>query len=170
MTNKSIYFAGGCFWGTEHFMKQINGVNETEVGYANGDSSMIDPTYKEVKTGNTGFAETVRVEYDADTVSLERLMELFFITIDPVSINQQGEDIGTQYRTGIYYTNDADRAAIEAFIAAKQATIEQKIAIEIDPLESFYSAEEYHQAYLDKNPEGYCHISTELFAFAKNQG
>ena len=101
---KEIYFAGGCFWGTEHFFKQIEGVLETEVGFANGHTE--NPTYKEVYTDQTGFAETVYVKYDSDVVSLEFLLNMFFKAIDPTSLNKQGEDEGTRYRTGVYYTND----------------------------------------------------------------
>ena len=100
-----IYFAGGCFWGTEHFMKQIDGVTNTRVGYANGKMSIKNPTYEQVCNDNTGFAETVEVSYDPRQADLKLLIELFFKTIDPTSINRQGNDIGSQYRTGIYYTN-----------------------------------------------------------------
>ena len=102
---KEIYLAGGCFWGTQHFLKQINGVVSTSVGYANG--TVPNPTYNEVYTDKTGHVETVRVCYDSDVVSLEMILDLYFQTIDPTSLDQQGPDIGTRYRTGIYYT-DAD--------------------------------------------------------------
>ena len=140
-----IYLAGGCFWGTEHFLKQIRGVEKTEVGYAN--SQVPDPTYKEVCTGNTGAVETVKVVYDPQTVSLDLLLNLYFQTIDPTSVNRQGGDSGLQYRTGIYYT--------------------KPIAIEVMPLVNFYAAEEYHQDYLDKNVGGYCHINPRLFELAR---
>lgn len=105
MTNKHIYLAGGCFWGTEHFFKQIAGVVETEVGFANGQTDK--PTYEQVYTDTTGYAETVHVTYDPDKVSLEFLLHMFFVAIDPTSLNKQGHDEGTRYRTGIYYTNEA---------------------------------------------------------------
>lgn len=100
---KSIYFAGGCFWGTEHFFKQIEGVTFTETGYANG--STPDPTYRQVYTDTTGYAETVHVEYDNDVIDLEFLVRVFFKAIDPTSLNRQREDVDTRYRTGIYYTD-----------------------------------------------------------------
>ena len=132
---KDIYLAGGCFWGTEHYFKQIEGVAITEVGFANGHTE--NPTYKEVYTDQTGFAETVFVRYYPDVVSLEFLLQMFFKAIDPTSLNKQGHDEGTRYRTGVYYTDPADLP------------------------------EEYHQDYLDKNPDGYCHLPLELFEFAK---
>ncbi len=164
--NKSIYLAGGCFWGTEHYFKQVEGVTETEVGYANGHKD--NPTYKEVCTDLTGFAETVHVSYNPDVVSLEFLLKLYFKAIDPVSVNQQGHDTGTQYRTGIYYTDAADLDTINKVYAEEQAKYDQPFAVERLPLKNFYSAEDYHQDYLDKNPTGYCHLPVELFEFAKN--
>lgn len=172
-TNKSnnmdnvheIYFAGGCFWGTEHFMKLINGVTETKVGYANG--NIENPTYKQVCTGETGFAETVKVEYQPDDVELVSLIDLFFKTIDPTSLNRQGNDRGTQYRTGIYYTDTADLPVIENAIKKLSAQYSKPLMIEVMPLKNFYAAEDYHQDYLDKNPGGYCHIDPELFDLAR---
>ena len=151
-----IYLAGGCFWGTEAYLSAIRGVTYTEVGYANGKTK--NPSYEDVCHRNTGHAETVRVEYDPDVISLEFLLELFYDSIDPTSRNRQGADIGTQYRTGIYYTNSDDLAVIERSIARLQAKYDVKIAIEVKPLENYYKAEEYHQKYLEKNPNGYCHI------------
>ena len=162
---KEIYFAGGCFWGTEHFFKQIEGVLETEVGFANGHTE--NPTYKEVYTDQTGFAETVYVKYDPDVVSLEFLLNMFFKAIDPTSLNKQGEDEGTRYRTGVYYTNDDDLAVIENVFSQEQQNYKQPLAVEKLPLQNYYSAEEYHQDYLDKNPTGYCHLPVALFEFAR---
>ena len=162
---KEIYFAGGCFWGTEHFFKKINGVIETEVGYANGHTE--NPTYKEVCTDTTGFAETVRIAYDPDVITLQFLTEMYFKAIDPTSVNQQGEDKGTQYRTGIFYTDESDVAAIGEVYDSVQATVGEALAVQLLPLENFYPAEDYHQDYLDKNPDGYCHLQLELFEFAK---
>ena len=160
-----IYLAGGCFWGTEHYFKQIEGVVETEVGYANG---IIDhPTYEQVCTDKTRFAETVRVAYDPTVVSLEFLLNLYFDAIDPVSVNQQGHDKGTQYRTGIYYVDKKDLPTIEKAYAEEQKKYKEPLAVEKQPLENFYRAEEYHQDYLDKNPDGYCHLPLELFEMAK---
>lgn len=162
---KEIYLAGGCFWGTEHYFKQIEGVVETEVGFANGHTE--NPTYKEVYTDETGHAETVRIKYDSDVVSLKFLLQMFFKAIDPTSLNKQGHDEGTRYRTGIYYTDAEDLPVIEAVYADEQKNYQQPLAVEKQPLDKFYSAEEYHQDYLDKNPDGYCHLPLELFAFAR---
>lgn len=162
---KDIYLAGGCFWGTEHFFKQISGVVDTEVGFANGNTP--NPTYKEVYTDSTGYAETVRVRYNPEVVSLDFLLRMFFKAIDPVSINRQGHDVGTRYRTGVYYTDAADLPAIERVFASEQKNWQQPLAVEKMPLKNFFSAEEYHQDYLDKNPSGYCHLPYALFDFAR---
>ena len=164
-TTKEIYLAGGCFWGTEHYFKMIDGVTDTEVGYANGITE--NPTYQEVCTDKTQFAETVHVVYDPEKVGLRFLLEMYFKAIDPVSINQQGHDTGSQYRTGIYYVDESDLAVIEDVYQEIQQQYEQPLAVEKKPLENFYTAEEYHQDYLDKNPDGYCHLPLSLFEFAK---
>ena len=161
----TIYLAGGCFWGTEHFMEQIPGVVDAEVGYAN--SNVPNPTYREVCTGRTGAAETVRVVYDADSVTLPFLLNLYYQTIDPTSLNKQGNDRGTQYRTGIYYTNPKDAPIVAESLEALQAKYNKPLAIEAGPLQNFYAAEDYHQDYLDNNPGGYCHISPRLFREAR---
>ena len=162
---KEIYLAGGCFWGTEHYFKQVRGVVETETGFANG--SFANPSYKQVKAGDTGFAETVRIKYDPEAVSLELLLDLYFKSIDPLSLNRQGEDEGTQYRTGIYYTDASDLPVIDKIYGAPEAAAGQPLAVEKLPLQNFYPAEEYHQDYLDKNPSGYCHLPAALFEFAR---
>ena len=162
---KDIYLAGGCFWGTEHFFKQIEGVIETEVGFANGNTE--NPTYKEVYTDETGYAETVHVKYNPDVVSLNFLLQMFFKAIDPTSLNKQGHDEGTRYRTGIYYTNNDDICIIEKALNDEQKKYEQPLVVENLPLKNFYTAEEYHQDYLDKNPNGYCHLPLSLFEFAR---
>lgn len=162
---KEIYFAGGCFWGTEHFLKQIRGVESTEVGYAN--STVANPSYEQVCSGKTGAAETVRVVYDSVAVRPEVLLDLFFKTIDPTSLNRQGNDRGTQYRTGVYYTDETDRPVIEVAIRSLAARYSRPLAVEVKPLTNFYPAETYHQDYLDKHPGGYCHISPELFELAR---
>lgn len=170
MSNKvdTIYFAGGCFWGTEHFFKQIDGVTDTEVGYAN--SIIPHPTYREVCTGQTQAVEGVRVVYDTAKINLPYLIRLYLMTIDPTSVNRQGNDAGTQYRTGIYYTTaDQQRTAI-AELDKEAARHSRPLAVEIKPLINFYSAEEFHQDYLDKNPGGYCHIDPKLFEVARNAG
>ena len=162
---KDIYLAGGCFWGTEHYFKQVEGVVDTEVGYANG--IIENPTYEQVCTDKTRFAETVHVCYRPDVVSLEFLLRLYFKAIDPVSINQQGHDKGSQYRTGIYFTDSSDLPVIEKVFEDIQKQYHQPLAVEKQPLENFYTAEEYHQDYLDKNPTGYCHLPLSLFEFAR---
>ena len=170
MSNKvdTIYFAGGCFWGTKHFFKQIDGVTDTEVGYAN--SVIPHPTYREVCTGQTQAVEGVRVVYDTAKIDLPYLIRLYLMTIDPTSVNRQGNDAGTQYRTGIYYTTaDQQRTAI-AELDKEAARHSRPLAVEIKPLINFYSAEEFHQDYLDKNPGGYCHIDPKLFDVARNAG
>ena len=164
-STKEIYLAGGCFWGTEHFLKLIDGVETTQVGYANG--NIANPTYKQVCTGTTDFAETVKVQYDPLKVDLPFLIDLYFKTIDPTSVNKQGNDRGTQYRTGIYYTDPADLSVIQETVRRLAATYTRPLAVEIKPLENFYPAEDYHQDYLDKNPGGYCHIHPELFDLAR---
>lgn len=165
MENKTIYFAGGCFWGTEHYFKMIKGVVGTTVGYAN--SIMENPSYKDVCSGDTLAAETVKVDYDPSSVSLEFLTRMFFHAIDPTSLNRQGNDIGTQYRTGIYYTDNEDLAEIYKVFEEQRSTTEGEIVVEVKALQNFYAAEEYHQDYLDKNPDGYCHLPFTLFEFAK---
>ena len=158
---KEIYLAGGCFWGLQKFFDQFNGVLETEVGYANGNT--VNPKYPEVKAQLTGHAETVYVKYDSTIISLEKLLEYFYMVIDPTSLNKQGEDEGTSYRTGIYYLNDTDREVAIKITEEKQKEYNKEIVVEIEPLRCYYAAEEYHQKYLDKNPTGYCHIGGCFF-------
>lgn len=162
---KTIYLAGGCFWGTQHYIKQIKGVVETQVGYANGRTE--NPSYQEVCKNNTGHAETVKVVYDPAILNLKTLLELYFIAIDPTSVNQQGEDVGTQYRTGIFYESDLDLPIISQEIEQLSKKYSLPIAVEVKPLDNFYLAEDYHQDYLDKNLNGYCHLKPELFEFAR---
>lgn len=162
---KEIYFAAGCFWGAEKYFEQVPGVLETAAGYANGRTK--DPTYEEVCTNTTGFAETVYVKYDDEQISLTFLLDLYYDIIDPVSVNRQGFDIGEQYRTGIYYVDPADKPIIKGFVVLLSESYVQPLAIEVAPLKNFYTAEEYHQKYLDKNPTGYCHIAPDKFDKAK---
>ena len=162
---KDLYLAGGCFWGAEHFFKQIEGVVLTEVGFANGHTP--DPTYKQVYTDTTGYAETVHLRYDTERVGLKFLLRMFFKAIDPTSLNKQGEDEGTRYRTGIYYTDPADLPTIRMIFEEEQQQVNAPIVVEVEPLQNFYRAEDYHQDYLDKNPDGYCHLPLELFRFAR---
>lgn len=163
---KEIYLAGGCFWGTEKYLSLIKGVISTEVGYANGNKE--NPTYEEVCYKKTGHAETVKVVYDSNEVSLEFILKLYYDVIDPLSKNRQGNDIGAQYRTGIYYTDEKDREIIVNSLRELQGHYDRTIAIEAMMLQNYYPAEEYHQKYLDKHPNGYCHIGREEFAKAKN--
>lgn len=165
MKIKDIYLAGGCFWGTEHYFKQVEGVVETEVGFANGHTE--NPTYEEVYTDETGYAETVHVKYNPEVVSLRFLLQLYFKAIDPVSLNKQGHDEGTRYRTGIYYTESADLPVVNEVFDEVQRHYDQPLAVERQPLERFFAADEYHQDYLEKNPTGYCHLPLSLFQFAK---
>lgn len=164
---EKIYFAGGCFWGTEHYMKQIDGVVNTEVGYAN--SNVPNPSYKEVCTGKTGAAETVEVEYNPKITDLQYLITMYFATIDPTIKDRQGNDIGTQYRTGIFYTEPSQKKIIEETIDSLRKYFDKPIVTEVLPLKNFYEAEDYHQDYLEKNPNGYCHINPQLFKLAKEE-
>ena len=156
-----IFLAGGCFWGVQKFLSSLEGVRFTECGYANGTTD--NPTYEDVCTNDTGFAECVHVLYDRNALSLEKLLSQFYTIIDPVSVNRQGNDIGSQYRTGIYYTNPRDAEIIQQSLDKLQRSYDQPLAIEHQSLENFYSAETCHQDYLDKHPDGYCHIPAWKF-------
>lgn len=162
---KTIYLAGGCFWGTEHYLSQFEGVAETTVGYANG--NVPYPAYEQVYTDRTGHVECVKVIYDSRIISLATLCRFFFRSIDPLLLNRQGEDCGTRYRTGIYWSDHADRAVIEQVYAEIQGRYNSPLAVEKAPLDCFYPGEEYHQKYLVKNPEGYCHLSLSTLKSAK---
>ena len=156
---RSIYLAGGCFWGMQKFFDQFEGVLSTQVGYANGPDRA--PTYQEV-CRNSGHAETVRIDYDEGKLSLDKLLELYFLVIDPLSVNKQGGDEGIQYRTGVYYTNPDQLPMIQAAFEKEAAKVGSPLAVELLPLTNFFPAEEYHQKYLDKNPGGYCHIPQKM--------
>jgi peptide methionine sulfoxide reductase msrA/msrB len=162
---KQIFIAAGCFWGAEKYFSLIKGVHRTEVGYANGRTEK--PSYEDVKYRGAGHAETVLIEYDPALIGLPFLLDLYYEAIDTTSLNRQGADVGTQYRTGIYYTDTADADIIAESIKRLEARIGKPAAIELKPLENFYPAETYHQKYLDKNPGGYCHIGKPLFDRAK---
>lgn len=161
MNTKEIYLAGGCYWGVEHLFSQLAGVVSTEVGFANGHTH--NPTYEQVYTDQTGFAETVHVCYDADRLRLYTLLHIFFDNIDPTLLNQQGEDHGTRYRTGIYPTTDEDLKMALLVRDERQEESDEPIVVEVEKLQCFFKAEENHQQYLVKNPTGYCHISLEAF-------
>ena len=162
---KTIYLAGGCFWGVQHFFSRVNGVRKAVSGYANGNGE--NPSYEEVYTDSTGFAETVEVRYQPARISLETLAELYFCIIDPFSLNRQGHDEGTRYRTGIYYTDPEDRAILEKVYARVQDKAGKALAVELEPLRNFYPAEERHQDYLQKNPTGYCHLPFKVFRYVQ---
>ena len=164
-SERDIYLAAGCFWGAEKYLKLIEGVTFTEVGFANGNTE--NPTYKEVYTDQTGYAETVHLRYNPSVVSLRFLLEMYFKAIDPTSLNKQGEDEGTRYRTGIYYSDSADRTVIDEVVAEEAKKYGLPLCVEVEPLRNFYPADEYHQDYLDKNPSGYCHLPVALFELAK---
>lgn len=157
---KLLYLAGGCFWGLEKALSYLDGVLMTSVGYANGNK--MNPSYEEVCTNTTGFREAVEVIYDADILPIEKLVDAFFICIDPTIANRQGNDIGTQYQTGIYYIQPGDKEILEGIFEEKKKLYDP-FCVELEQLKNFYDAEEYHQKYLDKNPNGYCHISNKEF-------
>ncbi len=151
---RDIWLAGGCFWGVEEYFSRIDGVVETSVGYANGKTE--NPSYYDIPA--TGHVETVHISYDSDILSLNTLLAYYFNIIDPVSRNKQGNDVGTQYRTGIYYIDEKDKEEISQAIEKEQQKYRVPIVTEVKPLENYYLAEQYHQDYLKKNPTGYCHI------------
>ena len=157
---KTIYLAGGCFWGVEEYFSRIEGIVDTDVGYANG--KKISPTYEQVCTGLTGHAETVYIKFDDSILPLESILERFFKIIDPTLLNRQGGDIGNQYRTGIYYVDFDDLQIIKKVIEKEQLKYKDPIVTEVKELAFFYYAEDYHQDYLKKNPGGYCHIDMSL--------
>ena len=161
---QTIYLAGGCFWGVQKYFDQFDGVLTTEVGYANGPEEA--PSYRDV-CNSSGHAETVKIEYDPEVISLTELLGYYFMVIDPLSVNKQGNDRGIQYRTGIYYTDESQLPEIKAVYKEQEEKAGAKLAVEMEPLKNFYTAEEYHQKYLDKNPGGYCHIPRKMFSVEK---
>lgn len=156
---KSIVLAGGCFWGVEAYLKQIEGVEFTEVGYANGNS--IDPSYEDV-CNSSGHVEAVSVCFDSEVLSTRRLINLFFEIIDPFAVNKQGNDVGVQYRSGIYWQTNNQETLINNEVEKLSERLGKQVAIEVAPLKNFYRAEDEHQNYLDKNPNGYCHIPKKM--------
>lgn len=154
---KVIYLAGGCFWGVDAYFTNLDGVIKTEVGYANGkkDTTTYEDLYK------TDFAETVKVSFDEEKISLEEILEHFYYIIDPFSVNKQGNDMGRQYRTGIYSQDVKDLDIVRDFLGKKQKESDKKIQVEVEKLRVYVTAEDYHQDYLKKNPKGYCHIDLE---------
>ena len=165
---KEIFFAGGCFWGTEHFFSGVDGVVSAVSGYAQGRADFAGrPSYEQVYTDTTGFAETVKVCYKPERISLEMLADLYFDIIDPLSLNRQGHDEGTRYRTGVYYSDPADLPVLEAAFERAAKRVGQPIVVELEPLRNFFEAEERHQKYLDKNPDGYCHLPFKTFRYLR---
>lgn len=156
---KEIIVAGGCFWGVEEFFSRIEGVLETEVGYANGRTP--NPTYEDVCYRNTGYAEACYIKYDETKISIKELLDKYWTIVNPTSLNRQGNDVGSQYRTGIYYIEESDVEVILKSKAEIGKQYEKAIVTEVEPLETYYKAEEYHQKYLKKNPGGYCHIKLD---------
>lgn len=154
---KIIFLAGGCFWGVQEYYSRLKGIISTTSGYANGKKA--NPTYQEVKSGIYEHAETVKIKYDDEIISLNKILEHYLRFIDPYSINQQGEDKGIQYRSGIYYLDKKDYILIKEYL---DSHLKNDYKIEILPLLNFYNAEEYHQDYLKKNINGYCHINLNI--------
>lgn len=165
MAKQTLYLAGGCFWGTQKFFDQFAGVLGTQVGYANGPGE--HPSYQEV-CASSGHAETVRIDFDDNILPVEKLLDYYFIVIDPTAYHRQGPDMGVQYRTGIYYTDPSLLPRLEARYAQEQKNYTQTLETELLPLENFYPAEEYHQKYLEKNPDGYCHIPDKMMHLEQN--
>lgn len=163
----TIHLAGGCFWGLERYMSLVAGVTETQVGYANGREAG-SVSYEDVCTGDTGHAETVKVTYDPAVAPLAFIVRTFLAAIDPLAVNRQGPDVGTQYRSGIYYQDSAELPVIERELDRLQASLTKPHAIEALPLANYVDAEEYHQRYLVKNPAGYCHIGPAHFEYARS--
>ena len=155
---EEIYLAGGCFWGVEGYFRQLDGILDTEVGYANGKTE--DTTYQDLKS--TEHAETLYIKYDGNKISLTEIMDHFFRIIDPTILNRQGNDIGRQYRTGVYSKSPEVLAEVSAIIDTKRELYDKPIVVEVEELNNYVTAEEYHQDYLVKNPGGYCHIDLSL--------
>ena len=157
---KNLILAGGCFWGVDAYFRQLKGVHDTKSGYANGNKE--NPTYREVCEGIATHAEAVKITYDPSVLSLNELLDHFFRIIDPTTLNRQGNDVGVQYRSGIYYDDDATKETSLKYIEKEQLNYKKKIVVQVEPLKNFYLAEDYHQDYLQKNPNGYCHIDLGL--------
>ena len=156
-----IYLAGGCFWGVEEYFSRVAGVTDAVSGYANGRG---ETTQYEL-IGQTGHAETVHVTYDANQISLKEILLHYFRIINPISKNKQGNDVGTQYRTGVYYKDDQDLEVINQVFEQVAQKYDQPLAVEKETLRNFIVAEDYHQDYLQKNPNGYCHINVNQASY-----
>lgn len=154
--SQTAYLAGGCFWGVEELLRQVPGIIETEVGYTGGKTD--NPTYETVKSGKSGHAEAIRIAYDPKILSYSQLLQLFFKLHDPTTLNRQGGDVGTQYRSAIFFTHEDEKRFAMAAIEDAMKTWKKPISTTVEPFQKFYSAEGYHQDYLQKNPGGYtCH-------------
>lgn len=154
---KEIVIGAGCFWGVQEYYRRLKGIESCRVGYAQG--SLNDPTYEEVCSGRSGHSESCFITYNENEITLNQILDHMFRIIDPTSYHKQGNDIGSQYRSGIYYIDSIDREVITKFIADRQKTMVNKIVVECEELQKFYDAESYHQDYLIKNPSGYCHVN-----------
>ena len=163
MQQKEIYFAAGCFWGTERLYQSIRGVTATQCGFANGKQEVNAPSYQQVCTGTTDCREAVHVIYNPEEVTLPQLLKAYFSVVDPTVYNRQGNDVGSQYQAGIYCIEEESLQTVRAY-CEKEAGKYPVFAVEVGLLQKFYPAEEYHQNYLMKNPTGYCHISPAEFA------
>lgn len=157
---RKIWLAGGCFWGVEAYFQQLKGVLGTAVGYGQGD--MENPTYKQVCSGATGHTEICELTYDEEVLSLRKILEHYFRIVNPTTLDRQGPDRGSQYRTGVYYADQAEKTSIEAFLHEMQSHYADPIVVEVEPVGHFWPAEEYHQKYLQKTPGGYCHVDLLL--------
>ncbi|EIF51521.1 peptide-methionine (S)-S-oxide reductase MsrA [Sulfurovum sp. AR] len=152
---KELIVGGGCFWCTEAVFELLKGVSDVESGYANGHTP--NPTYRDICTGDTGYAEVIKITYDDSIITVDTLLEIFFVIHDPTTLNRQGADRGTQYRSTILYTDETTKEAAEAAMKAAQADWNDPIVTKIEPLENYYKAEAYHQDYYQQNPmQGYC--------------
>ena len=157
---RKIWLAGGCFWGVEAYFQQLKGILDTKVGYGQGE--IDNPTYQQVCSGTTGYTEVCKLTYDEVTMPLEKILEHFFRIINPTTLNRQGADQGTQYRTGVYYGEEAEKSVIANFIHKMQAYHTDNIVVEVEPVRNFHLAEEYHQQYLQNTVGGYCHVNLML--------
>ncbi len=167
MSEQTIFLAGGCFWGISEYFSRIPGILSTVAGYAN--SKIASPSYEQVKAQSADAAETVAISFDEGKLSLEQILHAFFLVIDPLSVNRQGEDCGRSYRTGIYYQNEKQKETAAKSLEELEARLGKKSAVELLPLENFYRAEEYHQDYLKKHPDGYCHVNFSKLRLFKDE-
>lgn len=167
VATETAYFAGGCFWGVEHYFQMGDGVLHAESGYMNG--AKKDPTYKEVCTGKTGHAEAVKVVFDPNRISYERLLEAFFVMHNPTHLNRQGPDYGTQYRSGVYFTSESQKAAAETYIGSIKGGYSDPVVTEVEAAETFYVAEDDHQDYI-LNTGRACHVTNPWAASESHAG